>query len=125
MTVPDLRSLTRNLNDGVLAEHTGDEGRIALWVRGHFQDNAQQWRRIASVPRAEIVVRENLRAISATCMPMRQVMCGLFGKLRRRFSGSSPETWALPTGEPVESAGPRRKDLMLRPHRTTRIITRS
>ncbi len=112
MSVPDWKSFA--LNQDVLAEPTADASRIVLWVRGHLQGKVQSWRRIASVPRAEVVVREGVSAVAAMCVPMRQEISGFWEKLMQRFSSpAGGSSWSLPTGEPVEANGARLNDVTL------------
>jgi tetratricopeptide (TPR) repeat protein len=107
MGIPDGKTL--DLGEGVLVEPTSGGDRLALWV-----PEGDDWERVATVARAEVVVEQGVGSIAATAVRARRRSKGVIGSLVGRVrGGSGDKELTLPTGATVERVGERRTDRLL------------
>src|SRR5271166_4085461 len=105
---------TVELHQGVYREPSPDENRIVLWILGNSDGVFRFWDRVSNVPGAKIVEEQGVCNTEAACLPARQKIAGVFGKLfnvfRRTGDGTS---WLVPSGGSAEQAGERISGMML------------
>src|SRR5947209_5004641 len=111
MKSPDWRNLA--YRDGVLVEQVPEADRVALWLPGGSDRGVRHWERIASVPRAEVMVAQGVCAVAATSVIAGHRRRGLLGRLLARFRPAGERVWVLPNGEAVEQQGERQTGLLL------------
>jgi tetratricopeptide (TPR) repeat protein len=112
MNLPDWR--TFEFDQGILAEPISDGNRLVVWVPGDRDATFQQWERVASVIRGEIVSEQGLCAAAATLVPARQRLRGGLGRLLRGLRPAKKNRdFLLPDGSSSEQCGERRTDVLL------------
>src|SRR5262249_12928815 len=112
MSLPNWQNLA--VDDGILREPVAEKGRIVLWLPGASNSNFREWRRLANVPRAGIVLEQGIASTPATVVCVRQQVQGFIGGLFQRFRRTSDDaTWSLPNGEVAQQYGQRRTDVFL------------
>ncbi|WP_165244425.1 hypothetical protein [Paludisphaera soli] len=109
----DWRGLT--LDDGVVLESVGEDGRVVLWVRLDQEAAYQYWDRVGTAHRGEVRVERGVCWTTATAVRTRRrasegLLARLVGAIAARRSDS---TWRMPDGGKAERCGGRRADLAL------------
>ena len=100
------------LNPGIECEPSSGN-RIVLWVPGARESGFQNWERIHGLAGKDVEENHGVCSVGAMLVPLRQSLPGLFAKVLRRFRPPTGESWMTPSGEPAESVGPKRTDLLL------------